>query len=50
MRFYSFDHEWITGMAVGVEWIEDLFADSVNHLVIDLFILRLVIGFYKTEE
>lgn len=50
MRFYSFDFEWITGVMLGGEWIEDLFADNVNHLVLDFFIVRFVIGFYKTEE
>ena len=33
---------FITGMMVGFEWVE---LEDVNYIAIDLFIIRIVIGF-----
>ena len=36
------DFSWITGMSLGIEFIEDT-EDKYNYLVLDLLILRIMI-------
>jgi hypothetical protein len=50
MTLESIQGSWITGMAIGAQWVEDEFAEDYklfSYLVVELFIFTLIFEFSK---
>jgi hypothetical protein len=52
-KFFDFYIEPITGLNVGVEWVDNFVAGGDIegfYIVIDFFVLRFLLSFIKEEE
>ncbi len=47
---FDLQYNFITGVMVGIEFVNDEDGEGGKHMAIDLFILRLLFSIYPNEE